>query len=99
MKPWVTMIIPFCIQIPMLCVQIYFMRKGMRISRAQVEHMPRCFVENRALWKMNRLMAEWIKVNYPESYETFLSVCITDEDREILGLPREEASDEGNNKD
>ena len=100
MKPWVTMIIPFCIQLPMLCVQIYFMRKGMRISKAQIEHMSRYLIENRALWKMNRLMTEWIKVNYPESYETFLSVCITDEDREILGLAKvEEVSDEGNDND
>ena len=97
MKPWVSLIIPFCIQLPCLCIQLLAMRKGMRINKERIEKMPWYLTENRTLWKMNRLMTEWIKINHPESYETFLSVCITEADRETLGLSREEASDEGEN--
>lgn len=99
MKSWVSLIIPFCIQLPCLCIQLLAMRKGMRINKERNEKMPWYLTENRTLWKMNRLMVEWIKINHPESYETFLSVCITETDREILGLSREEVSDEGNNND
>lgn len=97
MAKWITWIIP-CIQIILLGVQLHWHRKGMKASKEMLESAPRLIVENGRLWRINRVLVEWIKINHPDSYEDFKSVCLTKGDTKLLQLKEcEGAFDEGNN--
>ena len=94
---WVPLIIPFCIQLPCLIVQLVFMRKSMKLSKKQMEELPHWLIENSKLWKINRILVEWIKINHPDSYEDFKTVCLTESDMELLQIKESEDVTDGRN--
>lgn len=95
MPKWVTWIIPG-IQLILLGVQLHFHRKSIKASDEILESAPRWLVENGRLWRMNRVLIEWVKINHPDSYEDFKMVCLTKEDLELLQVKESEGgSDEG----
>ena len=100
MKPWwITWVIP-SIQLVLLYVQLHYHRKSLKVSKRMLAEVPKFFIENSRLWKINRLMVKWIKINHPESYENFKAVCLTEDDVKLLQLKESEGvSDEGNNQD
>lgn len=95
MKWWVSWIIPFGVQLPLLCLQLWSMRKSLKMDKQRNEKIPFWLTENSRLWHMNRLMFEWVKVKHPESYQEFLTVCLSKDDLELLQIVGEEVSDEG----
>lgn len=98
MKPWwVTWVIP-SIQLVLLFVQLHYHQKSRKYSKSMLEEVPEFFIENSRLWKINRILVEWIKINHPESYEEFKAVCLTADDVKLLQLKESEGvSDEGDN--
>lgn len=94
---WLSLIIPFGIQVPCLIVQLVSMRKSMKVDKKRIEELPRWIIENGRLWKINRLLVEWIKINHPDSYEDFKAVCLTEGDVELLQLKKGEDDSDGRN--
>lgn len=86
MKPWISLTIPFGIQLPCLIVQLLAMRRSMKLSRKQMEELPDWIIENGKLWRINRTLVEWVKCTSPETYEAFVAACLSGEDKELLQI-------------
>ena len=86
MKFWLGLIIPFGIQVPCLIVQLISMRKSMKIDRERIERIPWYMTENLVLWGTSRKLVKWVQEKHPESYEAFVSECLSDVEKEVLQM-------------